>query len=174
MLVATTGTDGVARTALAPGRWAISASAHAHEPAALAAQAFAAGEDVALALTLVAGGRTLSGLVTDMTGGPIAGARIDAAKLDAATRPGDAIATTSTGADGRYQLTVAHGQLLVAVASADYASQARFVEVGAAGATADFALVPGGVIEGLVRDERTRQPVAGARGRGAAATAAAR
>ncbi|HET9680895.1 MAG TPA: ABC transporter ATP-binding protein, partial [Candidatus Limnocylindrales bacterium] len=38
----------------------------------------------------------------------------------------------------------------------------RYVDVGAAGATADFALVPGGVIEGIVRDERTHEPLPGA------------
>ena len=46
--------------------------------------------------------------------------------------------------------------LLVAASSPDYAPQARYVVVGATGATADFSLVPGGVIEGIVRDEKTR------------------
>ena len=102
------------------------------------------------------------GSITDATGGPIAGARIDAAKLGGLARPGRAIATALTGADGRYQLTVAEGQLLVAASSADYAPQSRYIEVGAAGATADFSLVPGGVIEGIVLDERGRQPAPGA------------
>ncbi len=59
-------------------------------------------------------------------------------------------------------MTVAEGELLVAASDPDYAPQSRYVEVGAAGATADFQLVPGGVIEGVVRVEHTKQPVAGA------------
>src|SRR5262249_55894009 len=70
--------------------------------------------------------------------------------------------TAITGADGRYALAVPEGQLLVAARSPDYAAQSRHVEVGPAGATADFALVPGGAIEGVVLDEKTREPVPGA------------
>jgi hypothetical protein len=54
------------------------------------------------------------------------------------------------------------GTPIDAAASADYAPQSRYVEVGPAGAVADFSLVPGGVIEGVVRDERTKEPIAGA------------
>ena len=163
VLLVTTGKDGVARASgLAAGAYAISASAPAHQPAALARKQLAAGEDAKLDLLLAAGGRTLSGTVTDVSGGPIAGARIDAARLDNHVRPSDAVAATVTGADGKYQVTVAEGQLLVAARSADYAPQTRYVEVGPNGATADFSLVPGGVIEGVVRDERTKQPVPGA------------
>src|SRR6185503_4813519 len=39
----------------------------------------------------------------------------------------------------------------------------KYIEVGAAGATLDFALVPGGVIEGVVLDDRSKQPVPNAR-----------
>jgi hypothetical protein len=163
VVVVKTGRDGVARAEpLEPGRWAISASADGHVPAALPTRQLAAGADEKLAIQLAAGGRALSGTVSDVSGGPIAGARVDAARLDSAADPGDAVSTTLTGADGKYRLTVADGQLLVAAASADYAPQSRYVEVGPAGAVADFALVPGGVIEGVVRDERTREPVAGA------------
>jgi hypothetical protein len=158
-----TAADGVARAeSLEPGTWRVSASAEGREPAALRARELRAGEIVNVELQLVAGGRTLTGLVTDATGGTIAGARIDAARLGGTARPTDAVASTLTGADGRYQLSVAEGQLLVAASEASYAPQSRFVEVGASGATADFQLVPGGVIEGIVRDERSREPVPGA------------
>lgn len=163
VVVVKSGADGVARAdGLAPGTWAISASAADHEPAALPAEQLDAGEAARLAITLVAGGRKLTGTVTDVTGGPVAGARIDAARSDGG-RPSRAFATTVTGADGTYELSVAEGMLLVAARSADYAAQSRHVEVGPAGATADFALVPGGVIEGVVLDEKTRQPMARAR-----------
>jgi len=149
--------------ALEPGEYTISASAAGHEPAAVAPREIATGENVRIELTLVAGGRTLTGQVTDASGGPVAGARIDAAKLGAMVRAVDAVASTSTGADGRYTLTVAEGQLLVAASEPSYAPQSRYLEVGPAGATANFALVPGGVIEGVVRDETTREVVPGGR-----------
>ncbi|HUJ61083.1 MAG TPA: carboxypeptidase regulatory-like domain-containing protein [Kofleriaceae bacterium] len=164
VVIATTGGDGVARLdGLAPGTWRIAASAADHAPAALPARELHAGETAQLEVKLEPGGRTLAGVVTDVSGGPIAGARVDAAQLGAGiARPGDAVASTATGADGHYKLAVASGQLLVAVSHGDYAPQSRYVDVGAAGATADFQLVPGGVIEGVVRDERSHQPVAGA------------
>ena len=161
--IVTTGRDGVAKGAgLEPGSWHVSATADGHEPSALPARALHAGETIEVKLELAAGGRLLTGTVTDATGGPIGGARIDAAKLGSLARPSDAVASTVTGADGKYKLTVAAGQLLVAASEASYAPQARYVEVGAGGATADFQLVPGGVIEGIVRDERSHEPVAGA------------
>lgn len=163
VLVVTTGPNGMARAdRVEPGKWQISAAAADHEPAAAQPLELAAGAEESIALVLAAGGRTLSGLVKDVSGGTITGARIEAAKVTAG-KPGRAIATAITGADGRYRMTVAEGQLLVAARSADYAAQARYVEVGPAGATADFALVPGGAIEGIVLDEKTRQPMPGAR-----------
>lgn len=133
-----------------------------YEPAAATARELRGGETAKIDIELVAGGRTLSGVVTDASGGPIAGARVDAAKLGALARPSDAVASTQTGSDGRYTLHVSEGQLLVAASEPSYSPQSRFVDVGAAGATADFQLVPGGVIEGVVRDEQTREPVVGA------------
>lgn len=158
-----TATNGTAQSeALEPDTWTISASAAGHEPAAAKPRALAAGETVRIELTLALGGRTLSGVVTDASGGPIAGARIDAAKLGPMVRPVDAVASAITAADGKYTLTVAEGQLLVAASEPSYAPQSRFVDVGADGATASFSLVPGGVIEGVVRDETSREPVGGA------------
>ena len=147
---------------LAVGRWAISASAPGFQPTGVAKRRIAAGEIAKLALTLMNGGRQLVGTVTDVTGGPIAGARIDAARLTALVQPEAAVATTLSETDGTYQITVGEGPLLVAASSPDYASQSQHVEVGTAGARADFTLVPGGTLEGIVRDERSHDPVAGA------------
>src|SRR5262245_25010453 len=162
VVVVRTGSDGSARSDLDPGAWTVSASAADHLPAALAARQLTAGADEQVAIKLARGGRLLSGTVSDATGGPVTGARIDAAAINAAAEPSDAVSTVFTGADGKYRLSVAEGHLLVAASSPDYAPQSRYVELGAAGAVADFSLVPGGVIEGVVRDERTREPVPGA------------
>jgi protocatechuate 3,4-dioxygenase beta subunit len=157
------GADGIAKAAtLEPGTWAISATAAGYEPAAADERDLHAGETARIDVTLVAGGRTLKGTVTDATGGPIAGARIDAARVSTLAAPSAAVASTLTGATGEYTLSVAEGQLLVAASEPSYAPQSRYVDVGPGGAVASFALVPGGVIEGIVRDEQSREPVAGA------------
>lgn len=163
VIVLRTGADGSVRAdQLAPGTWSVSASASGFDPVAAPAQELAAGKAATFVLTLIAGGRPLTGQVTDATGGPIAGARVDAAKVGGMAKPGDAVATTVTGADGMYAVTASEGQNVVAVSSVDYAAQSRLVEVGPTGAVANFSLVPGGAIEGIVRDETTKQPVAGA------------
>lgn len=156
------GADGIASSdALEPGTYRIAASAPDHEPAS-ASRELHAGEQAQVAITLPSGGRTLVGTVTDVTGGPISGARVDAAKLGGTATPSDAVATAITGPDGHYKLTVAEGQLLVAASHPDYSPTSRYVEIGAAGATADFSLVPGAVVEGTVRDATTKSPIAGA------------
>ena len=165
VLLLRTDKSGVARAdKLAVGNWEIAASAPGFEPKGLEARELAKDEVAKVSLVLVAGGATLSGTVTDATGGPIAGARVDAARASSERvgRPSDAVATTTTGADGKYQLSVAIGPSIVGVSSPDYAPQSRQVDVLASGTIADFSLVPGGVIEGIVRDEKTKQPVAGA------------
>lgn len=161
VVVARTARDGTTSVDLAAGAWSIAASAEGHEPSAIALEVVA-GRDARAALVLAVGGRTLTGTVTDASGGAIAGARIDAARLDASAKPGRAVAVAFTDRGGRYRLAVAGGQILVAASHPEYAPQTRYVDLGASGATADFALVPGGVIEGVVRDAQTRQPVAGA------------
>ena len=158
-----TAADGTAHAHdLAAGDWAISASADGHAPGAAPTLALHARDDARIAIALAVGGAALSGVITDASGGPIAGARIDAARLDARAKPADAVASTTSGADGHYRVTVAPGQLVVAVSDPDYAPIARFVDVTATGATPDFSLVPGGAIEGVVRDEHTHTVVAGA------------
>jgi hypothetical protein len=100
------GGDGIASSDVEPGSYRIAASADGHEPAGVVRELHA-GEDARVPITLVAGGRPLTGLVTDASGGPIAGARIDAAKLGGTAKPSDAVATAITGADGHYKMTVA-------------------------------------------------------------------
>ena len=71
-------------------------------------------------------------------------------------------ASTVTGPDGKYALAIGEGEVLVAVNHPDYSPQQRYAEVNATGAVVDFQLVPGGVIEGVVRDAAAKTPVAGA------------
>lgn len=159
VVVVKTGGDGTATLELARGQWSVAASADGHEPAAATV---VVDHDDHLALVLVTGGQTLTGVVTDMTGGVIAGARIDAAQLMPDTRAGSAVAVAFSDASGHYQLALRAGAILVAASHPEYAAQARRVDLGTNGATANFSLVPGGVIEGFVRDQQSNEPVAGA------------
>lgn len=161
IVTATTASDGNATIDLAAGPWSIAASAEGHAPAATAL-AVGAARDQRVRLVLTLGGQTLTGMVTDITGGVIAGARIDGAPLDLNLKAGSAIAVAFSDSEGRYKLTIGVGQTVVAASHPAYASQTRYVVLGAPGATANFALVPGGSIDGLVRDAQTNQPVAGA------------
>lgn len=156
-----TAADGSASVELAAGVWSIAASADGHEPAATTLRV-AAGHDDKVRIVIANGGRTVTGTITDATGGVIAGARVDAAKLDPHAKAGRAVAVAFTDAAGHYKLAVAGGAVLVAASHPEYAAQERYIDLGASGATANFALVPGGVIEGVVRDAQTKQPVAGA------------
>ncbi len=162
VLAKRTAAGGTLRLSVPAGEYAISASADGHLPGS-ATKKVAAGEHARVEILLATGGVVLTGIVTDATGGPVASARVDAARLGALFKPGHAIAMAVTGADGKYKLTVPDGPLLVGASHPDYAPQSRYLDVGAAGATADFALVPGGVLEGIVRDAKTKEPVAGAR-----------
>jgi hypothetical protein len=83
-------------------------------------------------------------------------------KLQLNAKVGRAIAVAISDREGRYKLAVGAGAILVAASHPEYASQSRYLDLGSGGATANFALVPGGAIEGVVRDSETNQPVAGA------------
>lgn len=156
-----TARDGATTVELGPGEWSIAASADGHEPSAVTL-VVVAGRDARVAVVLGVGGRAVTGAVTDAGGGAIAGARVDAARLDANTNPTRAVAVAFTDRDGHYKLSVGAGQLLVAASHPEYAPQIRHVDLGPSGAKANFALVPGSAIEGIVRDQATKQPVAGA------------
>lgn len=161
VVIAPTARDGSVTVDLAAGEWSVAASAEGHEPSTVT-ETVVAGRDAHVSLALSVGGQTLTGTVLDAGGGAVRDARIDAALLDPNTKPGRAIAVAFTDSAGRYKLSIGSGLVLVAASHPEYAAQTRYTDVGASGATADFALVPGGVIEGLVRDAQTKQPVAGA------------
>jgi RNA polymerase sigma-70 factor (ECF subfamily) len=161
LVIARTGRDGTASIDLAAGKWTIAASADRHEPSASKVDVVA-GRDARVALVLALGGRTLTGTVTDAGGGLVRGARIDAARLDADMNPDNAAAVAVTDTSGHYKLSLGGGQIVVAASHPDYAAQARYVDLGTSGATANFVLAPGGVLEGVVRDIQTKQPVPGA------------
>lgn len=160
IVVVKTAGDGTVAIDLAAGAWSIAASAEGHEPAE--ANLVVGDHDDHVRIILASGGVTVTGTVTDLTGGEIAGARIDAARIGATSRAGGAIAVAFSDAAGHYKLAIGAGEILVAASHPEYAAQTRYLDLGAGGATASFALVPGGTLEGVVRDRATNDPVAGA------------
>jgi protocatechuate 3,4-dioxygenase beta subunit len=143
-----------------PGRWAVAASALGFLPAQAGPIDLGPGAATPLHLRLEAGGRTVSGTVSDRTGGPIAGALVEVTPLHGLLAARDErVAAALSDASGRYQASVGEGRVRVDARHPDYVGDSRAVEVGAAGAKVDFALVPGGVIEGVVRTSGSGEPV---------------
>jgi hypothetical protein len=161
--IVTTGADGRYAFDLASGPWILVASAAGRVPAEATAEV-ALGGRVRVDLTLAAGGAALRGQVVDATGGTITGASIVLApELGVlGAEPRRAAAATS-GGDGRFDVGVIPGRWRVTTSHPDYVADHRHIDVGPGGATVEIPLVPGGVIEGTVRDRATRAPVPGAR-----------
>ncbi|HUQ04277.1 MAG TPA: carboxypeptidase-like regulatory domain-containing protein [Kofleriaceae bacterium] len=147
---------------LEPGEYAVSASAPGFVPDVEPELALRGGETTKVELVLDKGGLTLRGTVTDALTGPIAGAVVSAATQNGffGTRSDRAAAMTDDA--GRYTLTLAPGAYRVRASHAEYVGAGAQVELRDAEVVQDFRLVPGGVIEGIVKDEVTGQPVGGA------------
>jgi hypothetical protein len=121
--------------------------------------ALAAGEHVrGIDVELAPGGTLVRGMISERPGGaPIAGARVTATS-GLAEDPGKVLAISRD--DGRYELTLASGGFSLAVSHPDFADDDRILFVEDKPLVADFQLVPGGVIEGVVIARDTGQPVA--------------
>lgn len=157
-----TGPDGrFELLALPAGRHAISATAPGHLPAVVRSHDLR--EDASITLVLTPGGQPLRGTIADATGGALEGALVRVTPLAgiASLRRLDGFATLSAD-DGAYAIHVAPGRYRVDVSHPDYAPEHRAVEVGPGAQSQDFALVPMGVVEGVVRHEQGGAPVPGA------------
>ena len=150
---------------LTPGRYTVAAAAAGHLPSMIDPLVLAPAERrIGVDFALRGGGHTLSGTVSDIGGGPIAGA------LVRATSTGDgnlfhlfrAPFTAVTGPDGRYQLTLGDSSYMLEATHIDYVGDSRWSEVRGGDRTEDFVLTPGAVVQGQVRVRGTDEPVAGA------------
>jgi hypothetical protein len=162
-VTATTGGDGGFALDVVAGRWSVTASAPGRVPGEAVAEV-AAGERTRIQLRLVAGGASVAGRVVDATGGSVGGALVVLAPeqgvLGADTRRA---AAAMTDGDGKFEVGVVPGRWRVATTHPEYVADARSLDVPASGATIEISLVPGGVVEGTVRDRGSDAPVAGAR-----------
>ena len=113
-----------------------------------------AGEATRVDVTLSPGGTAVVGTISDAIGGPIEGAVVSAARRRGPLDQGQTSAATLTDRDGRYRLSLPPGSYGVAAEHDDYLRAATTIELAAAELTVDLRLVPGGVIEGVVKDVR--------------------
>lgn len=119
---------------------------------ALAAGEVRTGVDVAL----IRGGVEVTGLVRDISGGPIAHAQVRASSR--ALRQSGAVVETDD--QGRFSLWADRGGVLVEARADGYASNHEY---GSAPGTFQIALTPESSMAGRVVDAATDQPVPGAR-----------
>ncbi|HEY1551478.1 MAG TPA: carboxypeptidase-like regulatory domain-containing protein, partial [Kofleriaceae bacterium] len=109
-------------------------------------------------LALDAGGTIVRGTVSDIGGGPIAGAHIRA-RPDSVRALDGGVFVTATHADGTYELSLRDGPYSLTASHDSYASKEKSVEVAGKPLVADFKLVPGSVVRGIVIARDTNKPV---------------
>ncbi len=160
---ARSGPDGTFSIAVAPGHWTLTAAAAGRVPAEAAASV-SSGQRASVELRLEPGGAPVTGVVVDATGGPVGGAVVVLAPeqgvLAADLRR--AVAVTADD-DGKFTVGVVPGRWRTTTTHPEYVRDERAIDVGPGGTTVEISLVPGGVIEGVVRDRGTGSPVGGAR-----------
>jgi hypothetical protein len=151
-------------TKLAAGRYALSASAEGHLASVRSEVALRAGNDNAgLDLSLEPGGNTLSGVVSDKTGGVVEGALVQVTPQSGILRLRERDSYfTLTDDQGRYVVNVPDGRHRVRASHIDYTAETLVLEFVGQARSQNFTLVPTAVIEGVVLRESDGAPVAGA------------
>ncbi len=150
---------------LPAGRYSVSATARGFAPALVDPVDLSPGDERRdIEFRLRQGGHRLSGIVTDIGGGPVSGALVRARSR----KMGDlksiiaAPFTTRTGDDGRYELALEDGKYGLEIRHLDYRRTRRQTEIRGGPRVEDFKLSPGGVIEGLVLRQSDDSTVEGA------------
>lgn len=148
---------------LYPARYVVSASARPFRPGVHGDRrrphlVLAAGETkAAIDIVLRGGGVEIRGTVADVTGGPIANARV---RSDGGWWGADhAIAATETDAAGAFSLWVAPGRTSLRASADGYADAG---ESGRAPGTFEILLTPESSLAGTVVDAATGTPIEGA------------
>ncbi len=133
------------------GDYVVSASAPEHAPSVGTHVHLDPGGSSKVTLTLAPGANAVTGTVSDVSGGPVAGAVVRFVPIHGVlgVRAADGFAAL-TGDDGTFSLGVPDGLYRAAVTHPDYVSQRRRVELRGGARQVDFSLAPGGVVEGQV------------------------
>lgn len=141
---------------LSPGKYTAVASAPGYLPGASDVVSVTPDVDPAtVRIALSRGGHVVSGVVTDVGGGPVEGAVVRAAGT---VQP----ATGLTDAQGRYAINVPDGGYSVRAWESDYQPQAHQLLMRGSDRTIDFQLLPASTIFGRVVERATGQVISGA------------
>lgn len=129
--------------------WSVAVTAEGYRPQVVTGSGSCEGNS--LTVRLESGGVVLHGTVRDATGGALAGATVHVGAGDPFANGAefDASLSTIAGEDGEYRISVEPGVHNVVARFPDYAEDRRWVRVEAT-TQRDFALLPGGRIEGTV------------------------
>jgi hypothetical protein len=153
-VIVTTGADGTwTADGLGPRRYVATASAAGFLPQAHPAVELVAGERTGdIDFALAAGGSPVHGTVSDIGGGPIAGAQLTFAHASVGRIMRGEVVTFAavTAADGTYQLSLPDDSWFAYAKQPDYLDGNRRFELAGKPVTVDFALAPGGAIRGHV------------------------
>lgn len=151
-------------TEIPAGRYSLSASATGYLASVRSEVVLRAGEDhTGLDLSLEPGGNTLSGVVSDKTGGVVEGALVQVTPQSGILRLRERDSYfTLTDDQGRYAVNVPDGRHRVRASHVDYTAESLVLEFASQPRTQNFTLVPTAVIEGVVLRESDGSPVAGA------------
>jgi protocatechuate 3,4-dioxygenase beta subunit len=149
---------------LEPGTYHVSASAPGFRPSVSAEIELAARATERVEMRLEPGGSPVVGRVVDISGGPIAGAFARLTPIAGILEPVSKRSFAAiTGDDGTFELSAEDGVYLLEASHPDYVPNTERVEVRGASREIEIALIPGGVIEGVVIDAASGEPVGGAR-----------
>ena len=142
---------------LEPGRYRATATAPGHLPAQLRGLRVSSAQELRdVRFELVAGGLPVSGVVSDIGGGPVAGATVHAK-----ASIGLPVAAL-TDEDGRYKLQLPPGRHELSVWDLDYQEASAWIDVRGQGSGVDFQLMPAATLSGQVIARASGEPVAGA------------
>jgi protocatechuate 3,4-dioxygenase beta subunit len=151
---------------VAPGDYALAATAPGYLPAERTDLAIAAGSDrLDLDLVLREGGHPLGGRISDIGGGPVESVLVSVTRSDSSDMLSFRKATfaTTTDADGAYRMHLPNGDYVITTWHPDYVGTFRMTTVRDGPRTENIKITPAGAIEGIVRVRDTGEPVAGAR-----------
>lgn len=150
-VVVRTNTKGEWMALVAAGNYVVVVNALGFIPRRVGTVTVSPNQASTVSLALDAGGSVLSGTITDIGGGPIAGATVFVAP-----------ASVTTDVDGHYAIAVLDGPHELGVSDEDYCSSWERFAISGADATVDVQLVPGGSVRGDVIARDTHAPIPGA------------
>jgi len=146
-----------------PGEYSMSVTASGFLPAISRKISLRAGADESLDTAIAAGGNGLHGTVSDMTGGSVGSALIRLTPIVGILQPRrDRGFSAMSDTTGKYKLSAPDGRYRITCSHEAYVTSSRVIEIRGSERAVDFALSPGGVIEGTVLSATTGQPVSGA------------